>query len=148
MSAPNDEPHQTPARWFVPALVVGWALMGVGVWNALQNDGDANPVALVKLVVGFDLVHDLVLAPLLVLGAWLITRLLPKPARGPCRVAGALTVLLVVFSRPLVAGWGRRPSNSSTLPHDYGRTVVLLLVAIWACTAVFITLRVVRQRRA
>ena len=147
MSAPLDERREPPARWFVPALVVGWTLIGVGVWSALQNSDDANPVALLQLVVGFDLVHDLVFAPLLVAGAWLITRLLPEPARGPCRVAGALTVLIVVFSRPLVAGYGRRPTNSSTLPHDYGRTVVLLLVAVWTLTVAFIAVRALRQRR-
>jgi len=148
VSAPPDERREPPVRWFVPALVVGWTLMGVGAWSALRNSDDANPVALLKLVVGFDLAHDLVLAPLLVGGAWLIARLLPEPARGPCRVAGALTVLILVFSRPLVTGYGRRPTNSSTLPHDYGRTVLLLLVAMWACTLAFIAVRVVRRRRA
>ena len=69
--------REPPARWFVPASIVGWAFIGVGVWSALQNSDDANPVALLKLVVGFDLVHDLVLAPLLIGGAWLITRLPP-----------------------------------------------------------------------
>jgi hypothetical protein len=147
VTAPHDERRQPPARWFVPALVVGWALIGVGVWSALQNTADANPGALLKLVVGFDLLHDLVFAPLLVGAAWLIARLLPEPARGPCRVAGALTVLIVLFSRPLVAGYGRRPTNSSALPHDYGHTVLLLLVAVWTLTLVFIAVRALRRRR-
>src|SRR5262245_26977243 len=113
MSSPEAAPA-TPRRWFVASLVVGWTLIGVGVWSAVSNSRDANPLALAKLVVGFDLVHDLVVVPVLVLGAWLIGRVLPEPARGPCRAAGATTVLLVVFSRPLVTGYGRRPSNSST----------------------------------
>ena len=35
----SDEPvaDRPSARWFVPALVVGWALIGVGVWSALQT---------------------------------------------------------------------------------------------------------------
>ena len=121
--------------------------MAVGVVSALGNSDDANPAALVRLVVGFDLLHDLVFAPLLLLGAWLITRFVPAPAQGPCRAAGALTVLIVLFSRPLVAGYGRRPRNSSTLPFDYGRTVLLLLAAVWAVAALVIAMRV-RRRRA
>ena len=147
MSTPADERDRPRARYFVPVLVVGWALMGVGVIGALGNSDDANPAALVRFVVGFDLFHDLVFAPLLFLGAWLIARLAPAPARGPIRAAGALTVLIVLFSRPLVAGYGRRPGNSSTLPLDYGRTVLVLLAAVWAAAALVIAMRV-RRRRA
>ena len=71
-----------------------------------------------------------------------------RPQRAaPCWAAGALTVLILVFSRPLVAGWGRRPGNSPTLPHDYGRYVVALLVGVWAVSGVVIAVRARRLRR-
>jgi hypothetical protein len=145
--APGKESRQPPTPWFVPALIVGWGLIGVGVWSALNNSAEADPRALLELIVTFDLLHDLVFAPLLIAGAWLITRLLPAPARGPARVGGALTVLILLFSRPLVAGWGRRPTNSSTLPHDYGRTVQLLLLAVWAAIVVSVAIRMAQRRR-
>ncbi len=146
MTEPTEAADRPSARWFVPALVVGWSLIGVGVWSALQNSGATNPRSLFVLVVELDLAHDLILAPLLILGSWLIARVLPAPARGPCRVAGALTVLIALFSYPLVTGWGRRPTNSSTLPHDYGRTVLILLAAVWLVAAVSVAVRIRRRR--
>jgi hypothetical protein len=147
VSAPGDGHREPSTRWFIGAVVVGWTLIGVGVWSAVHDSTEANPTALFKLIVTFDLLHDLVFAPLLLLGAWLLARVLPEPARGPARIGGAVTVLIVLFSRPLVAGWGRRPTNSSTLPHDYGHTVELLLLALWTSIVVFVAVRMVRRRR-
>jgi len=135
------------SRWFVPALVVGWAIIGVGAWSALNDSADANPLMLVIHIVAFDLGHDLVVAPLLVGGAWLITRVVPAVARGPVRAAGAVSALLVVISFPVVRGLGRRPTNPSTLPLDYGGNVILILIGVWALAAASIVIRVTRARR-
>ncbi|MCU1360992.1 MAG: hypothetical protein JWN99_2281 [Ilumatobacteraceae bacterium] len=38
--------------------------------------------------------------------------------------------------------WGRRPTNSSTLPLDYGRNLTIVLVAVWVLALVVVVVRV------
>lgn len=137
-----------PKRLFIPALVIGWAVIAFGVWSALRNSTDAGPLSLALIVVGFDVLHDLLIAPLLFLGAWLVARFLPPRFRGPVRAAGAVTMLVVAFSFPLVLGLGRRPTNSSTLPLDYGRNVGLIVLGVWALAGATVAARYARARRA
>ena len=140
----DDAPRK---RWFLPALVIGWGLIAFGAWSALRDPDDANPLALVVHLVAFDLGHDLIVAPALLVGGWLIGRLLPPSLRGPVRAAGAASALVVVFSVPLVKRWGQRPTNSSTLPLDYGRNVVIVIVAIWSIAAITVITRALRAKR-
>ncbi len=131
-------------RLFWVALVIGWAVMGIGVVVMLTSNGDANPLAIVPVVVGFAVVHDAVLAPLAFLAFWWTGRHVPSVARGPVRGALALTVVLSLFALPLVGRFGARPTNDSALPLDYGRNLALLVAAVWAAAAVVIAIRSVR----
>ena len=72
----------------VPALLVGWAIIAFGATRALGDARDAHPFALLVHVVAFDLLHDVVVAPTLFLGAWVIGKLLPPVSRGPVREIG------------------------------------------------------------
>ena len=127
---------------FGPTLVVGWAIIGFGLKTALDDSRDAHPFALVVHIVTFDLVHDMVVAPVLFVGAWLIGKVVPPVARGPVRSAAAATALYVAVAYPLVRRWGRRPTNSSTLPLDYGRNLTIVVAVVWALAAVVVVQRV------
>lgn len=138
-----EEHSERPSLWaFVPALVVGWAIIAYGLKTALDDSRDAHPFALVVHIVTFDLVHDIVVAPVLFVGAWLIGKLVPPVARGPVRSAAAATALYVAVAYPLVRRWGQRPTNSSTLPLDYGRNLTIVVAVVWALAAVVIVQRV------
>jgi hypothetical protein len=132
----------------VPAILVGWAIIGFGATRALGDARDAHPFALLVHVVAFDLLHDVVVAPALFLGAWLIGKVLPEVSRGPVRAAAAASALFVSFSYPLVRRWGQRPTNSSTLPLEYGRNLVIVLIVVWALAGAAIVWRTVSARRA
>ncbi|MEP6658449.1 MAG: hypothetical protein ABJD24_00860 [Acidimicrobiales bacterium] len=136
------------SRWFVPCLVSGWLVMGFGVTRALSDSRDAHPFALVVHVVAFDLAHDLLVVPLILVVGWGIGRALPAVARGPVRSACAVSAMFVVVAYPLVRRWGRRPTNSSALPLAYGRNLVLVLAMVWAVALAAIVIRVVHLRRA
>jgi hypothetical protein len=66
----------------------------------------------------------------------------------PVGFAAAMSAILVLFSIPLVRGYGRRVNNSSALPHDYTANLVWILVAIWTATAAVIMSRAIRRVRA
>lgn len=140
----SSQPHsERPPAWLlVPALLAGWALIAFGAHAALHDADDAHPVALLVHVVTFDLVHDAVIAPTLFLVAWLIGRLVPRVARGPVRAAAAASAFYVALAYPLIRRWGRRPTNSSTLPLNYGRNLAIVIAVIWVLAAVVVIHRV------
>jgi hypothetical protein len=132
---------------FVVALVAGGLLMAFGARAALDDAGDAHPVALLVHVILFDLGHDLVIAPVAIGIGFLIGKVVPDVARGPVRTATAASALFVVFSYPLIRRWGRRPTNESALPLDYGRNVVILVAVVWIVAAAVIVRRTMAARR-
>jgi hypothetical protein len=138
------------SRWFWPGMAVGWVLIGVGVGGMVVQRSRTHPLGLGRYVVGFLLVHDLVVAPIALGGAWLVGRLVPPIARGPVRAALALTALIAAFAWPLLRRYGTHATNDSALPLDYGRTVPVVIAAVWAgaAVAVLVKLSAGRRRRA
>ncbi|MFF7188248.1 hypothetical protein ACFZAR_24045 [Streptomyces sp. NPDC008222] len=121
--------------------LAGAVLMGVGV-SLLPDAGD--PTGVLLWLGGALLLHDAVIAPLvLVVGLLLVRSGGRGPVRGALMVAGALTaVALPVLLRP------GTPANSSVLPLDYPRNWLLALVAVATVTALLTAGRgFVRGRR-
>jgi hypothetical protein len=137
-------------RWFWLGMAAGWLLIAVGVGGMVVQRGRTQPLGLARYVLGFLLVHDLVVAPVVVAGGWLVTRLVPPVARGAVRGALALTALILVFSWPLLRRYGENATNDSALPLGYGHTVPTVIAAVWvgAAVAVLVRLTVARRRRA
>lgn len=148
MSAPDQRRGRYAATFWI-GLVIGGAMIAYGLRGIVDELGPGNPVKLATWVVGLDLAHDLVLAPLLVLMGLAVGAALGARSRGPVRVAMALTGLVVLFSIPLVTAWGRRPANPSTLPLNYAHSVIAVVAAIWLVAAVVLVARGlgVRDRR-
>lgn len=133
---------------FWVGLVAGGALIAYGVVGMLGASATTQPENLVAFLLGAGIVHDALIAPIVVLVGWLVAKALPPVARVPVWFALAASGLLVGFTWPLVRGWGRRAANPSLLPFDYGRNVVVGLVAIWVVAAAAIVVRAVVRRRA
>jgi hypothetical protein len=129
-------------------LVLGVAIMAYGVKGLLGASDATQPPDLARFFIGAGIVHDAVFAPIVVLVGWLTLKVLPPVARNPVRIALALSVVLVVFTWPLVRRWGARDSNPSLLPLDYGRNVVVGLIVVWVVTGVAVVVRLVMARRA
>jgi hypothetical protein len=118
----------------------GVALIGVGVFP-LMDVRDLTDV-LVWLG-GAVVVHDLVIAPVVLLAGLLLVRDgARRPVRGTLLVMGALTaVALPVLLRP------GRTANSSVLPLDYPRNWLIALGAVAAVTAIWSTVRGLGRKR-
>jgi hypothetical protein len=129
---PADDPEAGPrGAVFWVGLLAGSAVMVYAGWGAWGDRAATNPAGLIRWVVGAGLAHDLVLAPVIVLGGWLIGRTAPARWRGALRVGAALTGVVVLFAYPLVRAFGRHPLNSSTLPRNYVLDVALIVTGIW-----------------
>jgi hypothetical protein len=62
-------------------------------------------------------------------------------------VAAAVSGALTLVALPFVLGFGADPLNPSFLPREYGRNLLLLVVAVWLVAAVWAVVAVRRPRR-
>jgi len=132
---------------FWVGLASGWAVMAYAVYGMVQEWEATNPPNLAKVLIGGVLLHDLLIAPLVALLGLLIVRFVPVVARGPVNLALAVSGVVVLFSYPLLRGFGRHAGNPSTLPHDYVANVLLIVSITWIVAAITVSFRVGRKRR-
>jgi hypothetical protein len=126
-------------------LAIGWAVMAFGVAGLIANRTDTKPLEVAYRFVELAVLHDAVLAPLVFVVGAIATRWLPSIVRGPARGALALSLLVIVFSLPLVQRLGAR-QNSSVLPLAYGPNLAIVLGAIWLVAGALVAARLVTRR--
>ena len=129
------------------AIVAGVVAMAFAGRGIVADAGATSPPDLARWMVGLLAAHDLVLAPVLALGAAVLWRRAPRWWGGPVTAAVALTGLLVGFSLPLVLGLGLRPDTPSALPRAYGTNLTVVVGLVWAVAAAVVAVRAGRRRR-
>lgn len=128
-------------------LVAGIAIMLFGVVGALVNFGATHPVQFAAWLVGSDLAHDLLVAPIACGVGWLLTATVPRPLRAPARAALLTTAVLVGVAWAPLHGYGRLPDNPSLEPLDYGTGVLTAVGAVWIACAVWAVVAAVGAHR-
>jgi hypothetical protein len=136
--------RQAGGALFWLSAAAGWAVIAYGVRGAFQHHIDTNPRDLAWFFFGGALVHDLVFAPLLLLGGVLVARAVPARARAIVQAALIVSGTVALFAYPAVRGYGRAVHNPSALPHNYAAGLLLILAAIWVVAA---TVGVISLRR-
>lgn len=137
--------HAPTGRLFWPAMALGWTVTTIGLWGLVSDSDKTQPTESVRFVVGAALVHDLLLAPVVILVGWQLAKVVPARARGPVQAALMVSGIVGLFSVPFVRGYGRVSTNPSILPRNYGAGLAVILAAIWVTAAVAIALRWWRQ---
>jgi len=112
------------------ALVMGYAVLGATTEPGLKVGGVA--LFLAVMVAG----HDGLFLPLVIVAGRLVKRV-----GHLVRAAAVVSLAVTVVAMPFVLGYGRDPDNPSALPLAYGRGLVLILLAIWAPTLLFLLVR-------
>ena len=120
---------------FWSSAVVGWALILWGVRGALHHHVDTRPGQLVRFLLGGALAHDLVLAPLVLLAGVVLARTVGGRWRAPVQSVLVISGTLLLFSYPLLRGYGRALRNPTSLPHNYAVNLAVVLGAVAAATA-------------
>jgi hypothetical protein len=87
------------------------------------------------------LLHDVVLAPIVLLGAAFVVRCIPRVARPVVQGALFVSGALLLVSLPLLTGRGGAPDNPTTNPLLYERNLGLVTAAVWAVAAVLVAIR-------
>lgn len=120
--------------------------MVYAVRGIFMHSVDTNPSQLFRLLIGLDLVHDLLLAPIVVIAGYGLTRLVPARVRPPVTAGLFVSAVVALYAYPLVRGFGRFAEfNSSRLPNNYATGLVTVLAAVWAVTAVLVVIRLRRR---
>lgn len=138
--------HNQPGRLFWPGVALGWIVTTVGVWGLVSDSDRTQPTESVRFVVGAAIVHDLLLAPVVILAGWALAKAVPARARGPVQAALLVSAVVALFSVPFVRGYGRVAPNPSILPRNYAAGLTIILVAIWVATALVVAYRWWRAR--
>lgn len=133
-------PRPAGPRFWISAAV-GWAVIGWGVYGIFSNSLDTRPANLATFVVGGALLHDLLVAPVLILVGVLIARAVPARVRGPVQAALVVSGIVALFSWPLVRAYGLAANNPTSLPHNYGLNLLIVLGVVWAVAGAAILLK-------
>ncbi|MDQ3896114.1 MAG: hypothetical protein M3326_02490 [Actinomycetota bacterium] len=135
-----------PGPLFWASAAVGWAVIGFGLRGIFQHSLDTRPANLAKFVVGGALLHDLVLAPLVIVAGVAVARAVPRPARATVQAALVVTGVVALFSYPLVRAYGLATHNPTSLPHNYASNLLVVLGVVWAAAAGVVVLRLRSSR--
>ena len=144
---PQEDPIPVwRGRWLL--YLLGVAALVYGGIELLGTADRTNPPAAALWFAAGVVVHDFVFVPLVLLGAAVLVRWVPRVARTV--VQGALFVSGAVFlsALPLVWGLGGAAGNPSANPLPYGRNLAIVLAVVWAVAALLVARRVLLARRS
>jgi hypothetical protein len=136
-------------RAFWIALPIGAALMTFGAVGLLGDVGVDAGVKVGSWLVGADVAHDFVLAPLVCLVGAAVALALPRWCRAPVQAALLTSGVLLIVVFPALRGFGRDqvPDNSSVQPLDYTTGTLTALAVVWAAAAVWLVVRLATSGR-
>jgi hypothetical protein len=130
-------------------VVAGVAAIGYGALGLLRAASDTRPPRWLADLVASSLLHDLLLAPVVLLLLVAGRRWLPRSWRGPAAAFLLIGGSLALVALPVVLGAGARPDNPTLLPRDYRAGLAVTLAVTAACVVVgTLVLRRLRSRRA
>jgi len=131
----HDDGKQAGPLFWVSAAA-GWVvILGVGLRGILAHSIDTRPANLARFVVGGALLHDLIVAPVVIVLGVGLTRVVPARARAAVQAALVATVVLALFSYPMVRAYGLATNNPTSLPHNYARNLLIVLALVWLAAA-------------
>ncbi len=148
MTAPA-ETTETPARAgasFWTALVIGGGIMAFGIRGALDELSSFPDVA--RWVIGADLIHDFVVAPIAVGIGWAVGRVVSMRWRAPIQAGLMATAITIAIGWPGLRGYGLHlvPDNASVQPLNDATAVGTVVGIIWAVVAIWLITRALRPR--
>ena len=139
----TSTPRRGPLFW--ASAAVGWGIILWGLRGALHHRLDTRPGQLVRFLLGGALAHDLVLAPVVLLTGVLLARSVAARWRAPIQAALFISGTLVLFTYPMLRGYGRTLRNPTSLPHNYATNLTVVLVAVVCGTAVLAVISASRR---
>lgn len=141
-----DERAKSGAKLFWLSAIAGWAVIAYGIRGLFHHHVDTNPSDLAWFVVGGALLHDLLVAPLLLIAGVVVARAVRGRVRAIVQAALIVSGALALFSYPLIRGYGNAVHNPSALPHNYAAGLAIVLATVWAVASILAVVAIRRGR--
>jgi hypothetical protein len=143
----SEQRSPTGAAFWV-AAAVGWAVIAFGIAGVFDRLGPRGALDVGIWVVGGNIVHDVLVAPIALAVATGIALVVPRPWRAPLIAGLAANAVVVAVAYPALRGFGRKPNNPSVLPLDYDTAVLTVLAVVWSAVAVWYGVLLIERRRS
>lgn len=145
-SEPSDE---VGGAGFWIGAGVGALIMAFGIKGLLDAAPATRPSQVGLGLLGLDLLHDAVVAPLACAVGVVLTRFLPHRVRAPVRAGLFASLVVIVVGWAALRGYGRGqvPDNPTVDPLDYGTAVLTVLAIIWVAVTLWSGVAWSRSRR-
>jgi hypothetical protein len=134
-------------RGFWIALTIGGTVMLYGAFGLVEDAGLAHAREVAWWLIGLNLAHDLVVAPLVCVAGVVVARALRPPWRAPVQSGLLTSAVVLAVGWMNLRGYGRSRTNPTKLPLDYGTGVVTALAIVWAATALWLLVALFAARR-
>lgn len=131
-------------RWLLYAAGAG--ILAFGMQGLLGAAAETSPPRSALWLGAGVLLHDAVLVPIVLLGAALVVRHIPRIARPVVQGALFVSGALLLVALPLLTGRGGAPDNPTTNPLPYERNLGLVIAAVWTVAAVLVAIRATRRK--
>ena len=129
-------------------LVLGVPVMLIGIVGIVRHTAATPPSSYLRFLVGGDLLHDLIVAPIAALVAFAVLHRTPAVARGPLRAALFGSAVMIAVAWPGIRHYGRMraPDNISVQPLNYATSTATAVGVVWVIAATWLAIALVRAR--
>lgn len=124
----------------------GLALLGYGGYQLLHHHHDTHPAEVAVWLVVALVVHDGVIAWLVVAAGWLLARVVPPRARAYVQGGLVCATLITLIALPLIYRRGKAAPGLALLTQNYGAHLAVLLGMVAVATVAAYAVRVARDR--
>ena len=140
----------TGGALFWIGAVIGIGIMAFGVKGLLDEAPATQPNQVGLSLLGLDLLHDAIVAPIVCLVGLLLARFLPDRVRVPVRAGLFASAIVILVGWAALRGYGRDqvPDNPTVDPLSYGTAVLTVLAVIWVAVLAWAGSAWWRGRRA
>jgi hypothetical protein len=131
-------------------VVLGVALIGLGGYVLTETVSPTRYTGLLVWLLGSVIVHDAIIAPLVVVAALAVRRTGRRVPAAVVALVQSAVVVGVVMSMivvPEIVAKAKGPKNDTVLPFDYAGRLSVMWLVIVVLTALAVVAYLVRTRR-
>jgi hypothetical protein len=131
-------------------VVLGVALIGLGGYVLTETVSPTRYTGLLVWLIGSVIVHDAIIAPLVVVAALAVRRTGRRVPAAVIALVQSAVVVGVVMSMivvPEIVAKAKGPKNETVLPFDYAGRLGVMWLVIVLLTALAVVVYLVRTRR-
>ena len=142
---PQSSERHGVGFWF--AVVLGAGFMVVGVLDYLDATPDFERRAnFAAFVIGADVAHDFLLAPIACFVGWIVWRACPRVVWAPVRFGLIASASLLVIALPGLRETADVSQNPTIQPLNYATGFATVLAVVWIIAALWALIVVVAAR--